>query len=44
MPDDHGEGEWESVCIPYSTLAFDAAAFVDNAATSVADLLPDRHL
>ena len=44
VPEDHGDGEWESVCIPYSTLAVDPAAFVDNTATSVADLLPDHHM
>jgi hypothetical protein len=34
VPDDHGDGEWESVCIPYSVLTADAPAFVDNTASS----------
>jgi len=43
VPEGNGDGEWESVCIPYATLATGTAAFVDSTATSVADLLPDKH-
>jgi hypothetical protein len=43
IPDDHGDGEWESVRIQYSSIAAGPADFIDNAATSVRDLLPDKH-
>jgi hypothetical protein len=43
VPDDHGEGEWESVRIPYSSVTADPPNFVDNTATPVRDLLPDKH-
>jgi hypothetical protein len=43
IPGDYGDGEWESVLIPYSSITADLAEFVDNTATSVRDLVPDKH-
>jgi Protein NO VEIN, C-terminal len=43
VPDDHGAGEWESVCIPFSSLTASAPDVVDTASTPTADLLPDHH-
>ena len=43
MPEDHGDGGWESVRIPYSSLAAAPPDVLDNTATPVQDLLPDQH-
>jgi hypothetical protein len=43
VPDDQGAGEWETVCIPFSSLTATSPELVDTTPTPTAGLLPYRH-